>query len=226
MKFDSKTKLRFLAVIISMPIFALAAVAVSVPEFKFMIAHGPIQKGHENVDCTGCHVLATGTSRQQIQAKFKSMVGLRKSGADFGYIAVASESCLNCHERPNERHPIYRFNEPRFQQARVEIEATSCMGCHSEHKDQRVVEEVGQSFCVHCHDDLKLKEDPLDIDHVTLIKDGEWESCLGCHDFHGNHAHKPQLVVAEAFAPSAIEAYLENGVSPFGAEKLYKAKEK
>ncbi|MEM7241063.1 MAG: hypothetical protein AAF429_02660 [Pseudomonadota bacterium] len=226
MQFDSKTKIRLLAFIISLPVLGLAAVAISVPDYQFMIAHGPIQKGHANVDCSGCHVPATGTTRQQVQANFKRLVGLREDKIDFGFAAVNSETCLNCHERPNERHPIYRFNEPRFQQARAEVAATSCLGCHSEHSDARVMAEVGQTFCVHCHEDLVLKNDPLDQSHVALIEAGQWGSCLGCHDFHGNHAHKAQIRVADAFGPAAIKAYLGNGPSPFGTKKIYEAKEK
>ena len=223
MNFDFKTKIRLLAAIIAIPILGLAAVAISVPDYQFLIAHGPIQKGHENIDCSGCHIPAEGSTRQQVQAKVKHLVGLRETSVDFGLAAVTSETCLTCHERPNERHPIYRFNEPRFAEARAALGANSCLGCHTEHTDERSF--VMATNCVHCHEDLELKNDPIDIAHVTLVADDQWETCLGCHDFHGNHAHEPQLIVAEAFDIEEIEAYLKSGPSPYGDTKLYKAKE-
>lgn len=120
---------------------------------------------------------------------------MRDTGVDFGYGAVTSKACFQCHERPNERHPIFRFHEPRFEKAVAQVEATSCLGCHGEHTTHRTTADL--TFCQACHEDLVLKTDPLDVDHATLIADRRWETCLGCHDFHGNHRQK---------APDAVEA--------------------
>ncbi len=221
MLLDYKTKIRLFAAAISLPVILLAAIAVSVPEYQFMVAHGPIQKGHADVDCSGCHVSAAGSTRQQIQAGVKFAIGLRETGADFGFAQVTSETCIACHERPNDRHPIYRFNEPRFEDAILEIAATSCLGCHTEHVDARASPNI--TFCAHCHEDLALKKDPIDVPHVELVRADEWQSCLGCHDFHGNFGHEPQLLIDEAFAASTIEDYLKSGPSPYGNDKIYKA---
>ena len=60
------------------------------------------------------------------------------------------------------------------------------MSCHREHQGVRVtLTEIG--YCRHCHEETRLKRDPLDVSHEALIKAKEWDSCLGCHDFHGNH---------------------------------------
>ncbi|MEM9350187.1 MAG: cytochrome c3 family protein [Pseudomonadota bacterium] len=205
------------------PMTALGAVALTVPSAKEVISAGPIQHGHASVDCSGCHVASEGTIRQQAQANVKYAIGLRNHPADFGYAEVTSATCLGCHERPNERHPIYRFNEPRFREAAATVEATTCLGCHTEHTAQRTF--VEPTFCVACHQDLELKNDPVDVPHVTLIAQEQWGTCMGCHDFHGNHAAKPQITLAAAFEEDAIREYLADGESPWGPEKIYEAKE-
>jgi len=150
------------------------------------------------------------------------VLGNRRAPVNFGYQKVTSEQCLSCHERPNERHPIYRFNEPRFTKIRQTLAVNSCLGCHSEHQNSRV--SVSPTACSHCHDDLTLKNEPLDIAHEQLVTTQAWESCLGCHDFHGNHQHKPQTLVSNAFETELIKAYFVNGPSPYGDAKHYKAK--
>ncbi|MEM6277654.1 MAG: cytochrome c3 family protein [Pseudomonadota bacterium] len=215
-------ELRWLALFLIVPFTGLAAVVLTVPEVQTVISAGPIQHGHAKVSCDGCHEASTGTVRQQAQANVKFALGLRAHPVDFGYAEVTSATCLGCHERPNERHPIYRFNEPRFIEARATVEANTCLGCHSEHTAERAFAEP--TFCVACHEDLTLKNDPVDVPHVTLIADKRWDTCLGCHDFHGNHAVKPQVTLATAYDEDAILDYLAAGDSPYGAKKIYEAK--
>ncbi|MEM1237081.1 MAG: cytochrome c3 family protein [Pseudomonadota bacterium] len=216
-------ELRWLALITLLPMAVLGAVVLTVPEAKVVISAGPIQHGHADVDCAGCHVSSAGSLRQQAQANVKYALGLRNHPVDFGYAKVTSDTCLDCHERPNERHPIYRFNEPRFLEARETVEATTCLGCHSEHAAERSF--IEPTFCVACHEDLELKNDPVDVPHVTLIADARWDTCMGCHDFHGNHPVEPQVTLATAYAPEDIIDYLADGPSPFGDKKIYEAKE-
>lgn len=214
-------RIRIFALLLMIP-FAVGAVAVlAKPSFQEVLAHGPIQAGHENVQCTDCHRRDDATLRQQIQANLHYALGNRENSVDFGYLPVTSSDCLDCHERPNERHPIYRFREPRFAEAVEVVNATSCMGCHTEHTDQRSFSDVG--VCAACHGDLKLVNDPVDVSHETLVREKQWQTCLGCHDFHGNHTYKAPKLMVEAVPVQDIEDYLAAGDSPYGTEKLYKA---
>jgi len=77
---------------------------------------------------------APGSLRQQTQANLRNALGLCDHLADFGKLTVTNESGLGCHERPNDRHPVYRFLEPRFLKARVSLRPQLCVSCHTEHK--------------------------------------------------------------------------------------------
>ena len=189
--------IRLFALILILPITALSVFATTNPVLKKSLAHGPIQVGHKEIQCLSCHQRDDTTWRQQIQANVQYALGHRKAAVDFGYLPVTSTQCLDCHQRPNERHPIYRFREPRFAEAVEKIKATSCLGCHTEHTAERSFAAV--EFCAACHNDLKLSNDPLDVSHEILAKDKKWETCLGCHDFHGNHRQRtPKLLIDAA----------------------------
>lgn len=205
----------------ALPVMLLGGLALTSPEAQGWLAHGPIQSGHAQVDCAGCHEASPGTLRQQIQANVHFALGLRPDSADFGKAAVTSETCLSCHDRPNERHPIYRFREPRFMDALQIVAADSCLGCHSEHRNARVDSEMG--VCRACHDDLEMKNDPLDRPHADLVAAKQWGSCLGCHDFHGNHVFEPPKRMASRIPEAGIRAYLGSGPTPYGTRKLYEA---
>ena len=205
----------------AIPIAALSGVIVVGGMGESLVSHGPIQSGHADLSCTSCHQPAPGTIRQQVQTNIRYALGLSPHRADFGYAKVRSGACLDCHQRPNERHPIYRFREPRFQQALADVDATSCLGCHGEHQNARVA--VAPDFCKSCHAELSLKVDPLDQPHDQLIAARNWDSCLGCHDFHGNHKAAPPVRLLDAHQLDDLLAYLKDGPSPFSSEKIYMA---
>ena len=218
----TKSRLRIFALLLAVPAVALGGVTLLTNKYSTIVAHGPIQEGHIDVECASCHTAGDGSTRQQIQANLFYILGMRSTSVNFGHQAVTSDQCLDCHERPNERHPIYRFNEPRFAEVRREHKVNSCLGCHSEHEDARV--SVSNTICSSCHDDLVLKNDPLDVEHVQLVADEAWSSCLGCHDFHGNHPHDAQTRLSEAFDVDVINDYFGNGLNPYGDPKHYEAK--
>src|SRR5438445_13571066 len=91
----------------------IAVVVISLPGGKKLLASGPMNTGHEGLNCRSCHVPAPGTTRQQIQANFKHLIRLRPESADFGYSPVSNENCLSCHDRPNDKQQVSRFLEPR-----------------------------------------------------------------------------------------------------------------
>ena len=61
-----------------------------------------------------------------------------------------------------------------------------------------------------------MEEDPLDVSHETLVNDERWETCLGCHDYHGNNAYTLATEVSEAFTPEQVQSYADGGDSPYG----------
>ncbi len=179
---------------------------------------GPANTGHETLACVDCHEAAVGTARQQIQANVRHLLGMREEPVAFQHEDVTSQDCLACHERPNDNHPIFRFNEPRFAEARAEIGANDCISCHLEHQGQRVT--IEPTYCSNCHEDLILKNDPLDIPHDTLVATEQWASCLGCHDFHGNHLREVPTTFEQRLPEAKILEYFAGAESPYAAEKI------
>ena len=62
-------------------------------------------------------------------------------------------------------------------------------------------------YCSTCHKETTLKRDPIDIPHERLIAGDRWETCLGCHDFHGNHLMKTKTRVEEVWPQAQLRAY-------------------
>ena len=212
---------RLIAIATAVPLVALVIFVLVMPSGQWLMAHGKFTPGHEELACADCHRDAPGTTRQQLQAKIAVLRGLRATPVDFGKMPTTSRHCLDCHIRPNERHPIYRFNEPRFIQAVAEIDARSCLTCHAEHQGQRVT--TGLTFCKACHDELSLKSDPLDIAHRTLVARNEWHTCLGCHDFHGNHDRAVQTLVGDAITVDQLVDYFKAGTPIYAPQKMFSA---
>lgn len=178
-----------------------------------MLSSGPIQQGHAGLACQACHETAPGTLRQQMQSLAHG------APVPVGFAPVRDDACTDCHARPNDRHPVHRFNEPRFRKALQAVQANSCLGCHSEHEDRRLhLTDTG--YCANCHADLALKREPLDVPHATLVARKDWQTCLTCHDFHGNHTHVPQTRMSDAFPLDAVQAYFADGPSPYGPKPL------
>jgi hypothetical protein len=217
MRLPSAKSLRLYAVLSVVPAALLAAWALLAGQGQHVLAHGPLLAKHQGTACASCHFPAPGSTRQQIQAELRYLPGLRATPVDFGYQPVQSAQCLTCHERANDRHPIYRFREPRFRDAAQIVEATSCMGCHSEHGTVKI--SSGTTFCAACHQDLKLKADPIDVPHITLIKQENWGSCMTCHDFHGNHRYDVPNRMADALPLGSLRSYVSGGADPYGGFK-------
>jgi hypothetical protein len=186
------------------------------------ISLGPMNSGHTDVSCIACHADAKGNLSQQIQSNIEHAVGMRKDGVDFGTKDVTVDNCLSCHDRPNDRHPTYRFTEPRFKEAIQVIDATTCITCHTEHKGERVtIASISMNYCMNCHKDLEVEDDPVDVSHKKLIANEQWFTCIQCHDFHGNHTYKVAVKLKDTIPLQTIQAYLKGGSDPYGNEKKY-----
>lgn len=181
---------------------------------------GPMNTGHEELSCNACHVEAKGSLTQQINSNFQHLIGTRKHPVDFGSEKVDNFKCMDCHNRPNDRHPTDRFLEPRFSETLQVIDATQCANCHKEHNETRLILEDG-NFCINCHADLEVTNDPLDISHMELIAQEKWESCLQCHDFHGNHLYDLPKKMNDTIPLIKIMNYFKGDADPYSKKKKY-----
>lgn len=191
---------------------------------ELFLAKGQMNTGHENLKCIECHTSAPGTLRQQLQNNTKAFLNLTDDEyVDFGKLKVGNTECLTCHNRPNDVHPTHRFMEPRFITARKELHPENCISCHNEHKGERItIKQV--DFCYRCHKDIKVKNDPLDFSHKHLISMDQWNTCLQCHDFHGNHLFEAPKSINDTISLQRVENYFKGGEDPYAGVKKYVAK--
>ena len=196
---------------------------LSITDFHQWRMPGDSNAGHESLACMECHEAAPGTIRQQIQANVQYFTGLRQKSVAFNYERPNNSDCLACHEREDDKHPVYRFNEPRFLEARKAIQPQYCVSCHQEHTGVRVSSDPEN--CRFCHDDIEVNNDPLDISHATLIESDNWSSCLRCHDFHGNHEMAIAVNTSDMLQADLVMDYFAGGKNPYSVESRSKAKE-
>lgn len=192
------------------------------PGLEGVRAHGHPNVGHEKLACISCHVDSTASTRQTFQAKVKHALGLRQTGAVMGMQPVTSATCIQCHANPDDRHAPNRFLELRFEEARAEIAPQLCVSCHREHSAARVTA-PSAGYCVSCHQEMKVKDDKASPTHQQLVLNKRWNTCLQCHDYHGNHKWNPPLRLQDATTLEVLNKYLVDGASPYG-ETLVKAK--
>jgi ferredoxin-NADP reductase/bacterioferritin-associated ferredoxin len=194
----------------------LLALSLVIPRLENQRPHGHPNVGHAELKCAACHTDAPGSTRQVLQAKAKHLLGLRETGAVFGKLPVTNAVCVQCHANPDDRHPANRFLEPRFDEARESVGPQMCVSCHREHSDARVT--IGTTtFCVQCHQELKVRNDPIRPTHATILQEKAWNTCMQCHDYHGNHTAKVPLNLRDAADLGAIARYMAKGPSPYGA---------
>jgi len=195
---------------------AITVACLNVPGWEHLHAPGPMNTGHADIACERCHREAAGTVRQQLQTVARSWSGLHDGAVDVGFRAVTSEDCAACHDRPDDRHPGFRFLEPRFNEVRAVLHPEACGSCHREHAGVRVTA-AELTYCRHCHGELVVERDPLDVPHAQLVTAGRWETCLGCHDYHGNHALQAPRRLQDAIPVAQLRAYFDGGPSPYPA---------
>ena len=212
---------RIYSVAVAAPVLALAVLLM--PNGEKLRAAGPANTGHEQLACAQCHTPAEGTPRQQIQANVRYLLGLRATPADFIHEEVGNVDCQACHQNDDDQHPVYRFNEPRFAEARAELAPQYCVSCHAEHTGQRVTAEP--TMCASCHADLVVLQDPIDPTHEALVGSEQWNTCLSCHDFHGNHVRTTPTRLEEGTPEEAIARYFAGGPPIYGTELRFPARE-
>lgn len=219
-KFNPLRKRQRTGALIGISIGVIIYILFPLKQCEDFLSLGSMNKGHEDLSCYTCHTPAKGTLMQQLTSNIQYTFGMRKTSTDFGSENVDNKKCLACHDRPNDRHPVNRFLEPRFHEAVSKINITQCETCHREHNGVRLVIEKAD-YCVNCHYDLKVKQDPLDVSHEELINQDQWNTCLQCHDFHGNHIYQLAEKMKDTIPMKKIQEYLKGGADPFSDKKKY-----
>lgn len=216
-------KRQFYGIIIGIVVATIAVCTlIFVKPAEEYMSIGPMNTGHEGFSCNTCHSDAKGNWMQQIQSNSQYAIGMRKHAVEFGSLPADTKKCLACHERDNDRHPTHRFLEPKYKKAVKEIDATNCKTCHTEHNGIRLTLANG-NYCINCHSDTKVKNDPVDIPHEELFNKGMWSTCLQCHDFHGNHQAKAATLMKDTIPMATIQNYFMGGNDPYKGVKKFKA---
>ena len=220
MKISRKRKRQWIGFGVGLLVTACTYTYLSLPSNEASLSLGPMNTGHEDLSCEACHTSAKGNVFQQLQANVMFTFGMRKTVADFGTENVDTEKCQECHDRPNDRHPLHRFTEPRFAKARKNLGVTNCESCHTEHNGVRVTQpNIG--YCQNCHGDTEMNNDPLEISHKELVANEMWTTCLQCHDFHGNHVYHAAESMNDTIPLKIVREYLNGGKSPYSDVKKY-----
>ncbi len=217
---DLRHSTRVVSIAIAAFIATILVMTLLFQKNRSFLSRGELTIGHEELNCSDCHKPAKGTERQQLQANFRKLLNLRDKEVDFGLQNVTSSICLDCHERPDDRHPVHRFLEPKFAESRKEIHPENCESCHLEHQNKRVTIN-NLTYCQTCHEDTKLESDPLDVSHEELVKQNKWETCLQCHDYHGNHIMEVATVMKDTIPLMEVINYMDNGEDPYSELKQY-----
>jgi hypothetical protein len=196
-------------------LLSLLPMLLLLPGFQDVRPHGNANTGHEQLECTACHVESAASTRQALQAKARHALGLRETGAVVGMQPVGNATCTDCHDNPGDRHAPHRFLEPRFEQARAETGAQLCVSCHREHSQSRVTA-PSPGYCASCHGKLEVPGDRASPTHAQLLASQRWDTCLQCHDYHGNHKWNAPPKLQDAATPDRLNRYLKDGPSPYG----------
>ena len=207
---------KYLGLAIGTSVAAWWLALLTFPQPHVMVAKGPLTPGHDRIACQDCHLPAPGTRAQQLSSNVYHWLGLRRSALAFGSQDVDSDACLYCHHRPDDRHPISRFFEPRFVKARRDLGVQSCIACHTEHQGKRVTV-ANTGYCAYCHEDTALQADPIEpYTHAELVAAESWRTCLQCHDFHGNHREMETATrLADGVPEQRVHAYFAGAPSPY-----------
>ncbi len=175
--------------------------------------------GHEGLACAECHQTAPGTVRQRAQAQVAYWMGWRESDVVLAHQSVGNVQCNACHARTQDHHAAHLFLQARYAQIRQTLAPQRCVSCHAEHRDTRVTLSDGR-YCQSCHEDMKLAQDklkpPASPSHATLTAQARWDTCMGCHDYHGNHIRPVPVALSQAVSEADVIRYFQGGKSPYG----------
>ncbi|MGB0732940.1 MAG: cytochrome c3 family protein [Pontibacterium sp.] len=120
----------------------------------------------------------------------------------FGGKELVHEACLTCHQEELktslDAHPMKKFTNPRNADLIATLDATNCVTCHNEHKQEHTFEmgvTLPVDFCAECHSEIGEERES----HKGM----GFETCAsaGCHNFHDNRALYEDFLVNNSEGP-------------------------
>ena len=74
-------------------------------------------------------------------------------------------------------------------------------------------------FCSTCHSDLGAIDKPIQPTHPELVAGERWDTCMRCHDYHGNHVREAPRTLEEAFDGRTVLRHLDSGAPLYGEKR-------
>jgi ferredoxin-NADP reductase/bacterioferritin-associated ferredoxin len=195
-------------------LFLLIAFFFSSTTGQMLMTTGHPNVGHEALSCHECHTPSMGSTRQQAQALIQHWLNNR-TVVSWQYEPVNNDVCIRCHDRSNDVHAAHLFQESKYADIRDTLGPDRCVSCHHEHRGVLVTQTM--TFCQSCHQDMNFKNDalqpPNSPTHSDLVAQAQWDTCLGCHDYHGTHQWDSPTEFEQRIQASDVKSYL-NGSQP------------
>ncbi|WP_455217458.1 cytochrome c3 family protein [Kaarinaea lacus] len=156
-------------------------------EDKTSFMPGPLTNGHHQLTekCDACHTDAFGGEKDTAE--------------------VLQAACIKCHgddrKKPQDSHPITKFEDPRNADRLEKINALKCVTCHTEHRLEITLKDgltQPLDVCFNCHQKI-AKDRPTH-------KDMPFDTCKdsGCHNYHNNRALYTKFLLKHQDQPDTL----------------------
>ena len=109
---------------------------------------------------------------------------------------------------PTTDIPFSRFKEIRFAEQRKELGIHECRACHSEHSGTRM-SILPSNYCRSCHENTEIKTTRWILSIRIYSEMEKWNTCLQCHDFHGNHIYEVPQKMKDTIPLLEVQNYLK-----------------
>jgi hypothetical protein len=61
----------------------------------------------------------------------------------------------------------------------------------------------------------------VDVPHHQLIASKKWNTCVQCHDYHGNHLRVTPVRLQDTLKLSQVIVYWQGGQDPYGLKRKF-----
>lgn len=163
-------------------------------EDKTSFMPGPLSNGHYQLTekCEICHTDAFGGEKETAE--------------------VLQAACIKCHgddrKKPQDSHPLTKFEDPRNADRLEKINALMCVSCHTEHRQEITLKDgltQPLDVCFNCHEDI--------AEDRPTHKDMPFDTCKdsGCHNYHNNRALYTKFLLKHQDKPATLEKTIVPG---------------
>jgi predicted CXXCH cytochrome family protein len=171
----------------------VAALFLVLPVLAYLFNGVPDPRAPERTSRVIPQVIDQSWNVGEISNTHKNFGGDCRSCHQNAFIQVRDSACLTCHAAVQHHVDTARF-------PKLEIDRTSCIGCHQEHRGAKGVVIQAQSLCVDCHGDLKRTASNAELRDVG--------------DFGRSHPQFRVTVVADAAAKTFARPDVEAQPAP------------